>query len=211
MNPSATRRRDDQLAVARGLGRFSIALGATELVAPQAIARWLGMRGGEALLQTSGAREIGTGIGIFASNDPTAWLWGRVGGDLLISLRSRADCIMTITKRATSAWPWRPFVGVTVLDAACASALSHSNAQLQNSRNAAIRSYAAASGFPAPPEKMRGAARDFKVPDDMRTPVLLRPFALRMRGSSPRPGSSGIRGAQGQSVTAHLLKSAAVL
>jgi hypothetical protein len=33
------------------------------------------------------------------------------------------------------------------------------------------------SGFKAPPSVMRGAARDFVVPEDMRTPKLLRPFS----------------------------------
>ena len=32
------------------------------------------------------------------------------------------------------------------------------------------------TGFPKPPEQMRGAARDFEVPRDMRTPEALRPF-----------------------------------
>ena len=30
-----------------------------------------------------GLREIGTGIGILASKDPSPWLWGRVAGDAL--------------------------------------------------------------------------------------------------------------------------------
>jgi hypothetical protein len=33
-------------------------------------------------------------------------------------------------------------------------------------------------GFPKPPEQMRGAARDFEIPPDMRTPEALRPFAV---------------------------------
>jgi len=178
MNQSTTQRRDDQLAVARGLGWFSIALGATELVAPQAIARWLGMQGNEPLLQTYGAREVGTGIGILASNDPTAWLWGRVGGDLLDIATLVSGLHNDNSKKSNVSLALAAVLGVTALDAACATALSRRNGQLQRSRNAAIVSYAAASGFPAAPEKMRGVARDFKVPDDMRTPELLRPFAL---------------------------------
>jgi hypothetical protein len=30
--------------------------------------------------------------------------------------------------------------------------------------------------MPRPPEAMRGAARDFKIPRDMRTPEALRPW-----------------------------------
>lgn len=176
---STAQRRDDQLALARGLGWFSIALGATELVAPQALARWLGMQGSESLLQTYGAREVGTGIGILASNDPTAWLWGRVGGDLLDVATLASGFHNDNTKKSNVGLALVAVLGVTALDAVCARALSSRNDQLQSSRNAAIQAYAVASGFPAAPEKMRGAARDFKVPDDMRTPELLRPFALQ--------------------------------
>jgi len=176
---SRAHRQDDQLAIARGLGWFSIGLGVTELVAPEALARWLGMRGSEPLLQTYGAREVGTGIGILASNDPTAWIWGRVGGDLLDIATLTSGLHDGNIKKSNVGLALAAVLGVTLVDAACASALSSSNGQLQSSRNAAIRSYAAASGFPTAPEKMRGLARDFKVPDDMRTPELLRPFALQ--------------------------------
>ena len=68
-------------ALARGLGVFSIALGLIEVVAPRALARFLGMEGSEALIRGYGLREIATGVGILASNDPTPWIWGRVAGD----------------------------------------------------------------------------------------------------------------------------------
>src|SRR4028118_2183053 len=69
--------------LARGLGIFSIGLGIMEVAAPGALARWLGMRGQERLIQAYGLREIATGVGILASRDPTPWIWGRVGGDAL--------------------------------------------------------------------------------------------------------------------------------
>jgi len=137
------------------------------------------MPGSEPLLQTYGAREVGTGIGILASNDPTAWLWGRVGGDLLDVATLASGLHDGNAEKSNVGLALAAVLGVTVLDAACARALSARNSELQSSRNAALRSYAAASGFPAAPEKMRGAARDFKVPDDMRTPEPLRPFALQ--------------------------------
>jgi hypothetical protein len=37
--------------------------------------------------------------------------------------------------------------------------------------------YHSLTGFPKTPEQMRGAARDFVVPRDMRTPEALRPFS----------------------------------
>lgn len=39
-----------------------------------------------------------------------------------------------------------------------------------------VRDYSARSGFPEPPEAMRGRASDFVVPDDLRTPAALRPL-----------------------------------
>ena len=71
------------LALAQGLGWFSIGLGAAELMAPHQLARFLGMEEHTQLIRAYGAREIATGIGILTQEDPTPWMWGRVGGDML--------------------------------------------------------------------------------------------------------------------------------
>ena len=71
------------MAVARGLGWFSIGLGLVEALSPGIVTRTLGMEGKEGLVRGYGVREIGTGIGILAANDPSPWLWGRVAGDAL--------------------------------------------------------------------------------------------------------------------------------
>ena len=71
------------LQLARALGWFSIGLGAAELLAPRLLTRLLGLRGHETLVRSYGLREVGTGIGILRSQDPTTWIWGRVGGDVL--------------------------------------------------------------------------------------------------------------------------------
>ena len=41
------------------------------------------MDGQERAVRAYGVREIVNGIGILASDDPTPWVWGRVGGDAL--------------------------------------------------------------------------------------------------------------------------------
>jgi hypothetical protein len=69
--------------VANGLGWFSIALGAAELMAPRALDRWLGAGEHETVTRLYGLREIGVGAGILLSRDPTPWLWARVAGDVL--------------------------------------------------------------------------------------------------------------------------------
>jgi hypothetical protein len=55
-------------SMARGLGWFSIGLGLTEVLAPRALTRGLGMEGNEQLVQAYGLREIATGIGILSSD-----------------------------------------------------------------------------------------------------------------------------------------------
>lgn len=71
----------DRQAV-RGLGWLSIALGLAEVLAPD----WLGERLGVApehrpIIRAMGMREIATGLGILAMDDPAPALWARVAGD----------------------------------------------------------------------------------------------------------------------------------
>ena len=89
MNPTSTlvtSRPDRSLTttdrVARGLGWFSLALGAAEIVAPGQLARALGLDGRERLLQAYGGREIGAGIWAL-SDTPAPAIWSRVAGDLV--------------------------------------------------------------------------------------------------------------------------------
>jgi hypothetical protein len=72
----------ETLAIA--LGWFSIALGAAELLAPQQVARLIGVPPGErttATLRGYGAREVASGLAILAQPAEAKWLWSRVGGD----------------------------------------------------------------------------------------------------------------------------------
>lgn len=68
--------------VARGLGWFSLGLGAAELLAPGRLARWLGLQGKEGLLRFYGAREMAAGIGAFAAN-PAPAMMARAAGDVV--------------------------------------------------------------------------------------------------------------------------------
>ena len=159
--------------LARGLGWFSIGLGVLELVAPHSLARALGMEERAELIRAYGMREVATGLGILSQADPTPWVWGRVGGDLLD--------LATLATGLDGANPHRDKVGlalaavagVTVLDVICAQSLASERAWARRP----VRDYSDRRGMPAPPAAMRGAARDFEVPPDMRIPEPLRPYA----------------------------------
>ncbi|MFL5076250.1 MAG: cyclase dehydrase [Microvirga sp.] len=161
-------------ALARGLGVFSIALGLMEVAAPRALARFLGMEGSEALIRGYGLREIATGVGILASNDPTPWIWGRVAGDALdIGTLAGGLALGRGRERGNAGLAIAAVAGVTLLDVLCGRALA---ARKTSERKRLARDYGDRRGMPQPAEAMRGAARDFEVPRDFRIPDPLRPW-----------------------------------
>jgi hypothetical protein len=168
------RRADTTLGLAQGLGWFSIGLGLTELLAPQVLARGLGLRGHEKLIASYGAREVATGIGILAARDPTPWIWGRVVGDAL-DLGTLAGGLVEGRgrERENVGLAVAAVAGVTLLDVLCGRALS---ARRRGARKRAARDYGDRRGMPQPAEAMRGAARDFTAPRDFRIPDPLRPW-----------------------------------
>ncbi len=168
------RRNADLLA--QGLGWFSIGLGIAELLAPRRIAPRIGLSGQEQLIRLYGMREIATGVGLLAVRDRrrAPWLWGRVAGDVVD--------IFTLAGAAQRALPWRrdarglamaAVLGVTALDVLAAGVLSRRPGQ-RGGGQGPVRDYRTRTGFPRPPAQMRGAARDFEVPRDMRAPEALR-------------------------------------
>ena len=169
--------------LARGLGLFSIALGVVEVAAPRALARALGMKGQEGLIAGYGVREIATGIGILASKDPTPWIWGRVAGDGL-DLATLATALEDSNpKKGNVGIAMAAVAGVTALDLYCAQTLSwespHPLPPLQD--------YSDRSGFPRGIEQSHGAASDFEVPRDFRTPEALRPYTQPETPRHPQP------------------------
>jgi hypothetical protein len=159
-------------ALAQGLGWFSIGLGVAELVAPGNLARFLGMEERTELIRAYGVREIVTGVGILSQDDPTPWIWGRVGGDAL-----DLGTLATGLGRNNPQWgnvglAMAAAAGVTALDVYCAQALGRTGKR----RPLPIRDYSARRGMPRAPEAMRGAAHDFQVPRDVRIPEALRPY-----------------------------------
>jgi hypothetical protein len=158
--------------LAQGLGWFSIGLGVAELVAPRHLARFLGMEGRDDLIRTYGVREVVTGVGILSQDDPTPWMWARVGGDALDLGTLAMGLGRDNPQRTNVGLAMAAVAGVTALDVYCARALA-------GDREAELLpfwDYSGRSGLPRPPEAMRGAARDYQVPRDMRTPEALRPY-----------------------------------
>ena len=166
-------------SVARGLGWFSIGLGLAELLAPRALTRGLGMEGHEQIVRAYGVREIATGIGILSSTHPAPWIWGRVGGDALDIATLATGLQQDNPKKDNVELALVAVAGVTALDVVCGASLARHQSRVIESEPRRRRSaidYHRRTGFPKPPEQMRGAARDFEVPRDMRTPEALRPF-----------------------------------
>ncbi|WP_235907777.1 cyclase dehydrase [Siccirubricoccus phaeus] len=163
--------------MARGLGWFSLGLGLVELLAPQAVSRTLGLRGQERLIAAYGAREVATGVGLLLSRDPEPWLWGRVAGDAL-DVGTLATALDGRRPRQEAAGlAMLAVLGVTALDLASACGLASRRRGMAAVRRR-LPEYARRSGLPAAPAKMRGAARDFVVPEDFRTPAPLRPWGV---------------------------------
>jgi hypothetical protein len=168
------------MTIARGLGWFSIGLGLAEMLMPRTLGKQLGMEGKESLLRFYGAREMAGGIGILSTGKPALWLWGRVGGDLLDLATLATGLDEHNPRKGNVAIALAAVAGVTVLDVVCAQTLT-----AIGRRREPVRDYSDRRGMPKPPDQMRGAARDFKIPRDMRTPDALRPFTTQ--GSAERP------------------------
>jgi hypothetical protein len=126
------RRLDDGETLARGIGWFSIGLGAMELVAPDRMSAYLGMEEQTEIFRLYGVREIAKGVAILSRRRPIHWLWARVAGDVLD--------MATLATGLTDENPHRERVvaaiaavaGVMVLDVICARQLSAS-AELERS------------------------------------------------------------------------------
>ncbi len=136
---------------ARALGWFSIGLGLAELAMPRRLGRLAGAPNLPTLTRIFGLREIGTGIGILTSKDPSPWLWGRVAGDALdvatvgAGLLTRGRPLRTLTSVAM-------LVGIAWVDMKVAEKAPPASKRAKRSS----RDYRDRSGFPRSPAEMRG-------------------------------------------------------
>lgn len=122
--PQHAASRDTDFALARGLGWFSLALGAAELLAGRQLARAMGMDEYANLIRAYGAREVATGIGVLTRADPTPWIWGRVGGDALDLATLAVGLDRDNPRRENVAYAIAAVAAATALDLFCAVRLT---------------------------------------------------------------------------------------
>lgn len=139
----------------RALGTLSIALGVMDLLAARRIARFIGMPRSEGLIRACGVREVVSGAGMIAARNPAPWAWSRVAGDAL-DMAGLAPGLTRSNERRKYAWLM--LAGVAAL-AAADLIYARKLAQRPSPARPVRHDYRSRSGFPRPPELMRGAAR----------------------------------------------------
>jgi len=111
----------------KGLGWFSIGLGAAQITAPRKVAQLIGlgnMPGRQTFLRLCGAREIAAGIGILSGWKTHGWIWSRVAGDLMDIAALGSAMKSEDANKARLAAATAAVLGVTALDVYCGRELS---------------------------------------------------------------------------------------
>src|ERR1044072_8964367 len=73
----------NDVQLARGLGWFSLGLGAAEIVAAPQLGSFFGIGDKAGTFRKLGAREIATGVATLKSRVPRGPIWARVAGDAI--------------------------------------------------------------------------------------------------------------------------------
>jgi hypothetical protein len=114
--------------LARALGWFSLGLGLAEVVAPQGVARLVGLEDDERnhrLLRGRGMREIASGLTILSQRRPAPGVWSRVAGDA-IDLALLTSALRSETaQRGRVVAATAAVLGVTAVDIYCGTRLHH--------------------------------------------------------------------------------------
>ena len=110
----------------RGLGWFSIGLGAAAVAAPRVVCWMSGLRS-PTLMRLVGTRELAAGIGILTQRDRAPWLWSRVVGDTF-DLAGLSVALARRGRRGRATVALAAVAAVTALDVLAALRLTGSRA-----------------------------------------------------------------------------------
>lgn len=115
-------------STADGLGYFGIGLGLAELLAPDVVARIIGVRNPDArsrsTLRLMGLREIGSGVAILSAQQPATAVWSRVVGDAIDLALLGRTLANPENDRARALFGIANVLAVTALDVTAARQLS---------------------------------------------------------------------------------------
>lgn len=92
--------------------------------ATRRLARGLGRPDDATLIRLYGAREIVQEIGILDADDPTPWIWARVGGDAMDIATVMPALSEENSERGNALITLVALAGVTALDIVCARNLA---------------------------------------------------------------------------------------
>jgi uncharacterized membrane protein len=120
----ALARRGPAESLERGLGWFSIGLGAAAVAAPRLVC-WLSGTRSPTVMRLVGARELAAGIGILTQRDRTPWMWSRVVGDTF-DLAALSVAFTRGTRRGRAGFALAAVAGVAALDVLAAVRLTGS-------------------------------------------------------------------------------------
>jgi len=98
----------------RGLGWFSIGLGAAAVAAPRLVG-WLSGSRSPTVMRLVGARELAAGVGILTQRDRAPWLWSRVVGDTF-DLAALSVAFARGDRRGRAGFALAAVAGVAALD-----------------------------------------------------------------------------------------------
>lgn len=129
------------------------------------MAQAFGLEGSETLIRAFGVREIGAGMATL-STERKLGLWSRVVGDAMDLMTLLTALDSAPRQRANVKIAILAVAGVTALDVIGAVALS-----AHQRREGAVKDMSRRSGYPNGIGASRAAAKDFKVPHDMRAAI----------------------------------------
>ena len=122
----------DQVRIAKRLGWMGIGVGLTEMLAPEWLARQIGVdEDRTTLLRAMGVREAVTGVIVLVDDRPATGMWGRVAGDAVDISLLAAALKSPRNKRGRVLGALGVTLGATLQDVLCARGLQTQSPQTQ--------------------------------------------------------------------------------